>query len=244
MSHLMKNYGQLTEAAAAKGLYTRSNIPPQYRAKQTSRGSEFDFYTYVLQDENKVPDEVLNKFTSDFFYRCYEQEENFSDKIELYVIERGADHIFLSPKGHLCRLLCNKNKYAFHPHYAYLRKWSDISHHLKKEAIKEAGLSEPNRIGVFTEKKVLQWLQYCDTYIEVMEALCKKADSRNDEIEAEIKTFIQRSGGNVSTYHNITDVTVKGLFEVRFEHNKESQYLSTKIEFRGAASDLLNLLNI
>jgi len=223
-------------------LFTREQLPPVYFSKQYLNGSTFDYSEHINSAKMDLPDECLRNFHPVLMFEAREQKKNFSEEIELYYIEHFYT-IFKSPNGNLCLLRYDQRakKYWFTPHYGYYREAQNIRHYVRERARKDAGIVEPNKIGKFTEKKVSEWLEYCDREIEFLNSLVSDVQDKNKTIERQIADFAIASGGDVSQWHNNTEVKTKN-FTVIFTHDKASQYLTTKIEFNGGLNDVLRLL--
>jgi hypothetical protein len=243
------NFKTLQNIAREKNLFTADQIPTHYLQPQKIRGSLFNYSEYVnsvkdVEFLEYIPKDILSSFTYGVFFHCYEQKKNFSDEIELYVIDRNVSILFLTPEGNAARISSHKNKFSFNLAYFYFREFDSVSYHLRQKALNDSGIKEPNSIGVFSVKKISNWLNYCDAYHNTMRDLLDSSNDKNKEIESKIENFIKQAPGcNVSKWDNKTSVRVKDLFEVVFEHNKTTCHLYTKISFLGNESDILRILN-
>jgi hypothetical protein len=234
----MKTLKQLT---ANLNLFTFSDIPKEYTQKQILNGSTFD-YSERVNNNFVLPSEILNKYEHDLFWECKKQYKNEAPaKVELYYIEHSR-LLFLSPKGNLLRLINNKGKFYFSLDYSHYKDVQNVCWEQREKAKKESGLIEPNYIGVFTEKKINDWLNYCDAEHELNKQIVFNAQDKNSQIEKEIQTFIDSVKCNFSTYHDKTRVETQ-FFSVTFTHDKKSQYLSKEIRFNGKLEDVVKITN-
>jgi hypothetical protein len=235
----MKNLKQLT---AELNLFQCNDIPAPWKQKQVLNGSTFD-YSDKVNNEYTLPSELLNKYEHGLFWECRKQYKNEAPtEVELYYIEHSRI-LFLSPNGNLLRLTKDRNKkYTFGLDWSHYREVQNISHYSRETAIKESGIVEPNYIGVFTDKKILDWFNYCDAMAEINKQLVLDSADKNTEIEKEIQSFIDSVKCQVQRWDNKTDVTTD-FFQVRFTHDKASQYLSKVVTFTGTLKDITNLTN-
>ena len=220
-------------------LFQYSNIPLEYLQKQVLNGSIFDYSSKVNNDFT-LPSKLLEKYEHGLFWECGKRYNN-SNVVELYYIEHSR-LLFLSPNGNLVRLVktYNSDKYSFALDYSHYTAINQYSHYIRDKAIKESKIIEPNKIGVFTEKKICNWLTYLDKLATVHKKIIDSSNNRNIEIQNEIQTFIDSINCKVSKYQEITDVTT-ALFTVRFTHNKKEQYLSKTISFTGSLDDIIKI---
>ena len=229
----MKNLKQL---AAQFGYYQAEEIPEKYKTYSVD---------WINSEKNDIP-EALKKMPSieiGVFYECKVQDEGTAK--ELFYVERMCTTILIKSKEtHLLMSLrgndySSKGKYYLSPDFKVIKKYYDISHYKKEQSLK--GLKEPNQIGVFTEKKVSEWIAYCTEYINRMEILFIEVNEKNLEQENQIQDFIKSIPGcSVNAHGNKTWVTTP-LFEINFEHFKDQNFLSTKITYRGTLRDVIKI---
>lgn len=229
---LNQETNNLKTLAASFNLYQLQDIPARYKN---------DYFEHRINCGHKdIPADLLNikSIEIGLFYEC-KQDTNYKNEVTYYV-----DHSFILIKEInspvLCMLMANSsNKYWLHPYYSLIHKYHGISSYKRNDTIK--ALKEPNMIGVFNEKKVKDWFNYCYSYITALEDLYNLYNSENEKIEQSIKEFIQNNKGcEVSTYNNITDITA-GLFRIRFTHHKDQKYLNTEITFKGTLNDITKI---
>lgn len=236
----------LNAEAAKFNLFTAENIPAIYTQPQVLNGSTFEYASRIERDKQNytLPSEILKEFTHGLFFECKQQKRNFSEEIELYYIDHSYT-LFLTPSGNLAMLRRHKDKYTFMPYYSYLHKWQNYEYNKREKALKEAGIVEPQQIGVFTAKKIENWLNYCDSYINCINSYAAEAQGENEKIEQQIKEFISKSGGTASIYGSDPTVTAVDckMFQVRFNHYKRSQYMSHEVTFKGSLNDILSIVS-
>lgn len=223
-------------------LYLREDVPSIYLKDQILNGSKFNYSYRIERDEkaNVLPDLILSSFEHGLFYECRVQFKNFTNEPELYYIEHSYI-LFLTPKGRLAMIKHHKGKYHFSPYYGYFRQWQQINYHVRNEAIEKAGLKEPNKIGVFSVKKIAEWLNYCDQYIDLMIEYTDSVEHKNKDIEKQIQGYIDSIGGRVDKWQNTTEIS-KDNFRITLTHYKESQYLDVKIVYSGNINDVIGII--
>ena len=236
----------LNNVAKEFNLFTADKLPEIYKKTQMLNGTPFNFAERIERDikSNRLPSDILKEFSNGLFFEAKEQKNSFSDKIELYYINHSY-RLFFTPAGNIAILASQKGKYYFHPYYAYFRKWDKIEYTKRENALKKAGISEPNQIGVFTIKKIQDWLNYCDKYINCMNTLVEEMSKENEKIENQINEFVKKSGGTFSRWGENPTVTVVncGFFEINFKHYKKSQFMNHEIKFKGDLKDILNIIS-
>lgn len=239
----MNTNSTLKALTADLNLFQLCDIPKEYTQQQVLNGSTWNCSEKV-NNNYVLPSEILQKYEHGLFWECRKQFKNSEPKeVELYYIEHSRV-LFLSPKGNLLRLVKDRNnKYSFSLDYSHYRDIQNISHYKREEAFKKSGLKEPNLIGVFNDKKIIDWFNYCDSEAELNKEIVLNANDKNSQIEAEIKNFIDSVKCNVSKWHDKTEVKTN-LFTVFFTHDKKSQYLSKEIKFNGGLNDVIRLSNI
>jgi hypothetical protein len=232
---------KLQKEAAKYGYFDAETMPAQYlQPQKTDSGFGVDYSELFKSSKAAYPDEVLKTFTSGLFFRCYEQKKNFADEVELYVMERPT-MLYLTPEGRVVVLRHSKGKYDFFLLWDYRMKLTTRQAE-QAEAIKAAGLLEPNKIGIFTRKKVESWLEYCDKVYSVIHEHNSETDKKNAEIRAGIMDFIHKTGGNFSEYNGNIYADC-GPFRIAFEHDKASANLYTKIEYSGTLEQVSKFLS-
>ena len=227
----------LKDEAKKFNLYQLQDIPDIYKTDS--------HYEHRIQcNKKEIPSELtyMECISVGLFYEC-KQDTNYKNETNYYI-----EHSYILCIGENTPLLMlqgndyrNKGKYYFNPYYGIMHKYQNINYEIRNESIKE--LKEPNRIGVFTDKKVIEWLKYSIQYISTLEKVYENVNNENKRIEDEIKNTIESlKGCNVSTYQNITDIDTP-LFRIRFKHFKDQKYLNTTIEYKGNLQDVIKLNN-
>ena len=226
----------LKNLASEFSLYQLNDIPEQYKNE--------NFDHRVKSNFKEIPEQLtkVNDIEIGLFYEC-KQDTSYDNKISYYI-----EHAYILLKhkdnDNLLMLMHNKGKYYLHPYYGIGRKYQNISHYIRQEAIKE--LKEPNWIGVFTDKKVNDWINYCNQYLQAMEKALNEVNDKNAEIEKSIQDFIESlptKNTKVQKYQNKTYIYTN-LFDVTFEHHKDQKYLNTQISFKGSLKDVTKIENI
>lgn len=221
----MKN---LETIAAEFNLFPQGNIPETHKEyfKNRIQGKIID-----------VPESFksLKGFEWGIFWKC-SKDTNYKNEISYYIensyilIKGDSDLIFM--------LSSNKGKYYLYPYYGLINKLEKVSHYKREEAVKN--LKEPNHIGVFTDKKVLDWINYRTEWYNILSNLANETSNKVAELIQEIKDFAANCGGKYSSYSDNYYVETP-LFYVTFNIVKESAYMSKKIEFKGSLNDIIKI---
>lgn len=229
----MKNLKEI--AASIYNLYQFADIPERYLTRYKSDG-----YLPGNYDGNSLPEflKTLKGYEIGIFYEA-KQDTNYTG-ITNYYIDHSHILIKKEDSDNVMMLRQDRNKkYYFYPYYGLMHHYQNIDYHIKDKSLKE--LPEPNKIGVFTEKKVNDWFVYNEKYLAILENVLAEVNGKNAEHEKTIKDFIASIPGcKVSAHDNKTWVTTK-LFEVIFQHNKAEKYLSTQVTFRGSINDITKI---
>ncbi len=225
----------LKEICADINLYEAADIPERY--------TQNDFFDHRIKcGAQPIPEflQGLEGYECGLYYEA-KQDTDYQKNVFYYI---DHSYILLKKNGSdILMLLRNDRdkKQYFHLHYTHLNKYHNISHDIRQKAINS--IKEPNRIGVFSAKKVDDWANYCQLYYEAMERVYSEVNNKNAEIEAEIAAFIQSVPGcKVSKWANQTNVETP-LFYVTFEHFKDQNYLSTKIQYKGGLANVTKIHN-
>lgn len=227
----MKN---LKSLAATFNLYQLNDIPDTHK--------NYNFEHAINYGKRNIPEFMLSFKGAEvgLFYEC-KQDTNYQNTTTYYV-----EHSYILVKAVNSDIVLmlksdRHNKYNFHPYYSLMHKYQNIAYSIREKGIKE--LKRPNDIGVFTEKKVNDWLQYCEDYIKALDNVYNEVTGKNNEIQTEIHNFIASIPGcKFSTYQNITDIDTP-LFRVRFTHYKDQNYVNKEITFKGGLSAITKIEN-
>lgn len=227
----------LKQTAAKLDLYKKEDIPERYRSNDEYYQHRIDFGT----ERGQIPEFLSNLkgYETGLFYECEEQTNNTTN--EYYLGDNS--YVLLKKMESEVPLIVSKNwkdkKYHFHPVHRLMHKFHNIDHYLKATALKD--LTEPNRIGVFTEKKVEDWVKYNDQKIKILDDLLHEVTDKNTHLEKQISDFIESVPGcKVSRYQDQTSVTTS-LFTINFTFYKASNHLNTKFEFNGKIADITKI---
>lgn len=210
-------------------LYTASNVPSTHAEAFASYNS--NEYRVRNRDQHA---ELATKYGFELYYEC-RQDTDYTGKVTYYI-----EHVYwlrVTEKGTVCMFRHNKGKFYFHPFYAYDRL---VSYEQKRAF--NFSVKEPNYIGVFTDKKVNDWLNYCDAYVAELNRVKAEVEGKQNSAKDKIEHFIKSvKGAEVSRYKNRVNVETS-KFRVEFTVH-ENGYLSENIEYRGNSTNLINLLN-
>ena len=216
--------------AAKKGYYTLDNLPNEILTN-TWFSERFEGYVKNWNDY-KIPTS-LNKFdyVCKFFEIANDGERCYMDGMVLLAFD-GKN--IRSLRGY-------KGMYRMYPLH---QDTCQYQMYLNTRDLPQ--LDRPNLIGVFTEKKLKEWFNWCDTYVT---ELVKSATNRKSK-EAECRDIIAKF---IADIKNI-DPAMKlrewqdsvfietHNFDVTLKLTDNNTHLESKINYRGGLEDLLKLL--
>jgi hypothetical protein len=230
----MKN---LIEKAKEFNLFTREELPSMLFDVQPNLN--YSYREKIDDAKINLPSDLLNKYNPTLLFQVkdsynYKNEYDYTYLDHIYTI-------FETPKGNLALMRGDKGKYSFFPFYGYFRL-GDINYNTNRE-LKESGIKEPNRIGVFSDKKIIEWLNFVDLKIELLKSIKDRNTKANDKIKEDIERIKNEIGGKIVSAYKGNTIIEKEGFLIEIEHDKSCSYLSTKIRYRGDIEKLINLLN-
>jgi|688.fasta_scaffold309549_5 hypothetical protein len=219
------------EIAKESNLYTLQNLP-QEALKDTYFMGNLEWYK-ERYNKVKIPEGIKNiqDIEVGVFAEVKPQYKNNSNEIELYYIENFYTLVFINDNVYI--LVFRKDKYSLFPIYRIVNLLSkDINSSQKYEFTKK--IVEPNRIGVFTIKKLQDWAKYCEDYTQAIKDANFAVNSKLNENQKKIDNFISSLNGKceVKQFRNYTIVNTK-YFEVEFELLDNGAYLNEKIYYKG-----------
>ena len=137
-------------------------------------------------------------------------------------------------------LMSYKGKHYLHPIYSFVRQVQGVTTSEQRKPYLSK-IAEPNRIGVFTERKIADWVEYCNLYIDA----CKQSSDALQSKEQENKKYIQSvidslPGAKIETVRNWTTIETK-LFSIEFELLDGGGYLNKKVGYKGSIEDIIRL---
>ena len=185
-----------------------------------------------------LPLPIYKGINLDGFELYYDCETRNYDGAITHIINSYDTILAKEYKGILCILRNHKGKYYLHPEYKHENRVS-FSYSIKKEALKD--LKEPNYIGVFSPKKINDWLEYCYNYVRILQETEEKHKAKNDLIRQEIEDIhaMGKPNGSIQDTHTFTKV---GKFEIEIIHDIKEAWLTKKIRFNGNVDDIKSLM--
>ena len=141
------------------------------------------------------------------------------------------------------RLVQERNKkYHFELDFDVMHKYHTINYKYQNEAIID--IIRPNDIGVFTQKKINDWINYIEKKIRALDILLIKHSQSNVNLQKQIDDFIcSIPKKTISTYQNKTRIHGQ-YFDVTFELDTENSNLHRTIEYKGGLSNVTKFENI
>lgn len=237
----MELLDQMKELAAKYNYFMINEIPENVLADKYF-AEHFQYQKDRFSNVN-IPEGLLKCENIIFgvFGEVRQQFKSITKEHELFHIDNFRILIYSEKANCLLQLLKNnKDKYYLHPIYEVLNKLQHkTSYEQRKPFVNE--IIEPNYIGVFTEKKINDWIEYCNQYINALQLCEDKIHSKKSTNELTIQSTIDSLPyAKVSKYHNTTDIETK-LFRIRFELLDNGAFLNKKIEFKGSLNDIISL---
>ena len=179
-------------------------------------------------------------YETGIFYNCLTstnwegRENNYIEGVELF-IKHVESNTVITMRG-------QKGKYSFYPAWFHMFKSNVISSHQRMKAIES--IDKPNLIGVFTDKKMFEWVKYCENYINALNSALNEVENKNAELENEIENFIKDLKGKckVERWAKYT-IVQNDYFRVEFSIDKSCGYLSKKIQYNGDLQGIVFLTN-
>jgi hypothetical protein len=227
----------LKQLAAQDNLFLITEIPAMYFENEYFKNNFEHYKTKKVSYIETLPDFLTKnpKIEIGLFYEVRTQLVNNSNELDLYYIENCYWCVKHVDFDFYTFLVCNyntKGKFYFQLPYSFYNKFYKISNHLRKECTK--GIVEPNLIGVFNDKKVIDWFNYCLLEKNAYINLEKQVNAKNNTLQSEIDTFISSLNGKCKvTIHGNRTYVDTSIFSVIFELFAAENYLSKKIEFKG-----------
>lgn len=214
----MENLHQL---AATFNLFTADNIPNIYKE---SFGK--------CRKNTNVPYKGF-----EIFYKCT-WDTNYKGEISSYYVD--SFYSLTEYKGILV-MFCtnNKGKNYLHPYYGHQNKLN-LNYNIKNEIISK--LIEPNYMGVLTDKKVNDWLDYCFQYVSALNSKYEAIQELNRANFEMVENFIKETGCKVQKSKAGNEFWLNtNLFEVSFKLSLDSGYIDKQIRFNGTIQDIINI---
>lgn len=238
----------LKTLAAKDNLFLIDEIPAMYFENEYF-AKNFERYKTKENYHIKQLPEFIQKsksLESGLFYEISTQYVNNSDAVELYFIENVYWLVKHKDFEFYCMLTSSwsaKGKMFLQLPFSFYRQFHNISNDLKKQATKN--IVEPNNIGTFTDKKIVDWFKYNAQFMDAYKSLKITVEAKNNDLQNEIDSFINALNGKckVTKHNNITYVYTP-IFNVVFELYANQNYLSKKIEFRGGLNDIIKITNL
>lgn len=230
------------EKAAKFGYYQFENLP-----EHVKRDSWFnERYSNPEKWEKWVAPDFFNtsKYEVGIFAKVRTQYKNFSDEIELYYIDYFVILLFDDSIDFplIMRNDWRTKKYHFYPVYELINKLTlKISHEQQKPFLSE--IKEPNKIGVFSDKKIADWVEYCRGYVLALEKCNNTITNKKTENQKYIDSVVDSMPGAKIEKHNNYTIIGNGLFRIEFALLENGAYLQKKIEFKGTIEDIVKLHN-
>jgi len=174
------------------------------------------------------------------FAEIGEQKTNVKEEHELFYIENFYICVLADNSENLLQLMYRDKKYSLLPVYPVINKLQrNTSYEQRKPFL--SVIKEPCNIGVFSTKKVLDWVQYCDEYVSACEVCNSACNDKKEANLAKIEATVKGCNGcKVERWQNRTTI-ITNLFRIEFELQDNGTYLSQKVEFKGTLGDIMEL---
>lgn len=238
----MKTTKQQNKYAEQLNLYQFDSIP-QHILEDKYFSENFKHKKEIF-NKVSIPDGLskLKGITVGVFAKVSEQFVNFTNEHELYYIENVYVLVGVEEEDELYQINNDKGKYCLSPIYQLVNQVQRNTSYKQRKLFLEL-LKEPNRIGVFSTKKVLDHVQYCKDYLTACLECEKSIENKKNENQLVIENFVNSlKNATVSKYQNRTTVE-NDLFCVVFELLDNGNYLNTKITYKNGLDGILEISN-
>jgi len=228
------------EKAAKFGYYQFENLP-----EHVLRDSWFnERYSNPDKWEKWAAPDFFNtsRYEIGMFAKVRTQYKNFSDEIELYYIEKFNVLLFDDSLDFplIMKDDWRTKKYIFYPVYELVDKLRlKISYDQQKPFLDE--IKKPNNIGVFSDKKIAAWVEYCRSYVSALEKCNDTITNKKIENQKYIDSVVDSMPGAKIGKHNNYTIIENRLFRIEFALLENGAYLQKKIEFKGTIEDIVKL---
>lgn len=233
----MKTLSELKAWAAENKMYVAEDIPADCMNGHTERT--------IKREMPKIPDFFVgNKnYIVAVFWFAYDyssldgtHERGIEDHCRIIVLDVRSEIVATMSVPDRFGI---KNTYTFHipqPAYKIIRS---LSCSVIDKAIE--GINMPNKIGVFSEKKVQDWLKYVRDYHVAIGKAYADVCLKNAQNKLKIGEFIAQVGQcEAIEYGNSTTIDTKH-FRVVFRWNTQDGTMFSSIEYRGTIEDIISL---
>lgn len=230
------------EKAAKSGYYQLSNLPEHIKSDKWFS----EKYLNSEMWEQNIP-AIFEDSTFDVgvFAEVRSQKKNFSDEIELYFVDHFKVLLFADELDYplMVQRENRTNKYYLYPINNVVNKLQRSTNYDQRKPYLDA-IKEPCKIGVYSDKKVIAWINYCAEYINALQACNDAISGRKKEHESCIKSVIDSlPTANVQQHQNTTYITTK-YFEIKFEIRDNGNYLHKQVHFIGKIEDIIKITDI
>jgi hypothetical protein len=232
---------KLKELAKVHGLYTQQDIPERYNGNLQHRLSLSERDDIIPEFFKTMPP---GYYEADVFFQTNDCVSNI-DGSTSYSLERSMILVHKIGSPVFMELRDDRHKkFYLQPYYGQLTKYNNIYYALRNRAADIQ--SEPNKIGVFSMKKLNDWAFYCEAYVNSMEALLVEHNAKNVEIEKDIKRIItSMPPGTKFVSHNGINTYLTGrFFCIEITHDRSSACMGKKISFTGNTEDVIAIENL
>ena len=228
------------EKAQVYGYYTANNVPRDVMANE--------YFAQKWEDTKRRCNAMalpvgLNPERAGVYFKLGKETETsgnvflFADCVVILVFSDKTDVPMI--------LREYKGKYSLFPVWEWmLRERNSIPSGALRAC--SADLIEPNRIGVFTERKVNEWIDYCLAVMEremtcINETLMKVEANKKymRECVADFEKLGARIWGNVKNGEVWINLTG---FSIHLELCEYGTFLSKKVDFLGNVEDVLKMM--
>lgn len=227
----------LNEVMKGFGYHNINDIPERLKTEFENR---FSGSTYRDKDlENKkallIP---LKNFDAGVYVFERNQYKYNSNEVEYTYLEDWLT-VAVMGKNYPCVMGSVKEKSFF-----YILNDINRTCSLKYDTLKTyIKLSEPNRIGVFTDKKIQEWLNYCDEYQQAREVLRNEAATTLKANYSEVEKIAELLGTKLQKHETTIYLSNKDWY-IKATTNKENGHIYWDIDFRGGVTGLIKLLEL
>jgi hypothetical protein len=218
--------------AASFGHYQKDNFP--------SCAMEDENFVEQLEwklriNKKEIPESLSSceGFEIGIFFKV-EKPKNGND---YHSITRGS--ILLYDGTQLVQLMENNKKFKLCPLYEVINKFYKLSYAQKVPYTNE--VIEPQKIGVFTSKKLNAWFDYCDKHMNALQAAQDALNSNYNANMEKINSIIKALPNAKIEQHKNSWYIKTNLFDITLDLLNDGDSLREKIVFNGTLTDIINL---
>lgn len=229
----MKN---LQTIAASYNLYSLDNLPTEFKESYNKLPN------YKKEIEASFP-KILKQYKSietGVYFNC-ESGENYTtiENVTILVKSKNNDIVCVLNSDY-----ASKGKFEIMVLWELTTKLRKNLSSYKASELYNA-IKKPNKIGVFTEKKVNDWLTWCSDYYNLLKLENNKAENKIAESESKLDKIISQLKSKTEQIGKSNDSSRTYIYTKNFDLTIEidrSGNFYTKVHYKGDLETTINLI--